>query len=106
MNRGDLTTYDLETGYFAHPEDAEAEFPPVHAVVMSDRDWQKPLCGAEIPEGHEYQWCSGILWMPYVDCKGCQREVHEMGIRQGAIREDRLPRKKAEKLFRSWGPVG
>jgi hypothetical protein len=38
-----------------------------------------------------------------VDCKRCQRLVHEMAIRQGLIREDRLPREMAEKLLKSWG---
>lgn len=101
MNREDLTTHDLETGYYAHPERPEAEFPPVHAVTP---DYQ-PLCGEDIPTGYEYEWCAGILWMPYVDCKACQRQIHEMAIRQGLIREDRLPREKAERLFKSWGPL-
>lgn len=101
----DIVIQLLETGYFAHPERPEAEFPPVHAI-REGREGMAPLCGTEVPEGFEYQWCAGTLWMPYVDCGGCQRLVHEAAISQGIIREDRLPQVKAVKLFKSWGKLG
>ena len=89
LNHSDLIISDLSTGYFADPMDPAAEFPPVHAVIADETE---PLCGEAVPEGHEYQWCSGTLWMPYVDCKKCQTEVHEIAVRQGLLREDRAPR--------------
>jgi hypothetical protein len=99
----DIVIRLLQTGYFAHPERPEAEFPPVHAI----RDGSLvPVCGVEIPEDFEYQWCARTLWMPYVDCGRCQRLIHEAAISQGILREDRLPQVKAAKLFKSWGNLG
>jgi hypothetical protein len=107
MNPEDLILQDLETGYYAHPEQPEAEFPPVHAVITSHyaKLWEKPLCGVEVPEGHEYLWCASTLWMPYIDCKECQRLVHEIALRQGLVRKDRLPRELSEKLHKAWGTI-
>lgn len=74
-----METKDLKTGYFAHPERPEAEFPPVHAITTETL----PLCGEAVPEGHEYQWCAGFLWTPIVDCAACLRSVARMDLAEG-----------------------
>lgn len=74
-----LRLRDLQTGYFAHPDDSEAPFPFVHAIKheLPEQEFL-PLCDAAIPDGHEYQWCSGSITWTYVDCQPCRNLLNNM----------------------------
>jgi hypothetical protein len=56
----------MQTGYFANPETGRSS--KVHVVDGN----HKPICGAQIGEGMEYQWCSRRIVIRYVDCRHCR----------------------------------
>jgi hypothetical protein len=77
---------DLQTGYFAHPDQPEAPFPFVHAMkpVLVGREIElQPLCDTAIPDGHEYQWCSKHIEFTYVDCQPCRNKLDLIAMAEG-----------------------
>lgn len=81
-----LKLADLKTGYFADPNKPEAPFPFVHAIkmVIEDREAvEAPLCDEDVPEGHEYQWCSPTVEFTYVDCQPCRNRLDIMATAEG-----------------------
>lgn len=79
-----LKLADLQTGYFAHPDRPNATFPEVHAIkFLEPYHVGFPLCDAEIPEGHEYQWCSRTVEFTFVDCQPCRNKLDVMASAEG-----------------------
>lgn len=79
-----LKLADLKTGYFAHPERPEADFPAIHAIkLLEPYGVEFPLCDEPVPPRHEYQWCSASVEFAFVDCQKCRNILDLMAQAEG-----------------------
>ena len=54
------------TGYFGNPKTGRST--KVHLVIQN-----KPICGAKVSEGMEYQWCAQNAFYEYLSCDKCKK---------------------------------
>lgn len=65
----------MATGYFGVPGSQRVkDQTKVHFVDGDDR----PLCGARVRRGMEFQWCAGGFSWEYVECVNCQRAAQDV----------------------------
>ena len=65
---------EIETGWFGIPGGPEWRSTKVHICMR-----RRPVCGTRMGPNQQFQFCATGMYMPYVECKRCQKRFEDIG---------------------------